>query len=335
MAWYTHTPEAGQQGPYADEEFAALASSGTIPADTLVWREGMAEWRSLGTGSELAATAGLPPGFPRDQTDEFHHLILTTPADYEVPKLAELVSRLLGVPRPDVIGQIKSGYGFLHHARELPIVEQLRDGLAAAGVATRILPAGTVVERPELAPVRKAVPTPAGLEVALTDGARVIPWSEFLQVGAGQVQAYELKLKSPTATEQRQHQQAEEAARQAGGMLGSALVGSGPTTKLTGKMRIEIFTDLLARSGTGSVRLLGNSFDYSWLGDQKEHNAVFNLKKLVTALDAALPESVLRNRGWRGLLRHDQLPAIMQEIKYDSREAFEQEERWLLQLAPG
>ena len=41
MDWYY--VDAGQQaGPVNDAQLAALASSGTILNDTLVWREGMA-----------------------------------------------------------------------------------------------------------------------------------------------------------------------------------------------------------------------------------------------------------------------------------------------------
>ena len=47
MDWYY--VDAGQQaGPVNDAQLAALASRGTILNDTLVWREGMANWRMYG-----------------------------------------------------------------------------------------------------------------------------------------------------------------------------------------------------------------------------------------------------------------------------------------------
>ena len=43
MNWYY--AEAGQQlGPITEEELLRLAESGKIRSDTLVWREGMANW---------------------------------------------------------------------------------------------------------------------------------------------------------------------------------------------------------------------------------------------------------------------------------------------------
>ncbi len=43
MNWY-YVEQGKQTGPVSDEQFNALIQSGTITADTLVWREGMAEW---------------------------------------------------------------------------------------------------------------------------------------------------------------------------------------------------------------------------------------------------------------------------------------------------
>jgi uncharacterized RDD family membrane protein YckC len=43
MNWY-YVEQGTQTGPASDEEFNALVQSGKITADTLVWREGMADW---------------------------------------------------------------------------------------------------------------------------------------------------------------------------------------------------------------------------------------------------------------------------------------------------
>ena len=64
MNWY-YVEQGQQTGPVGDGQFAELARNGKIAADTLVWREGMADWlpynqvkselKSSETGPEIAA----------------------------------------------------------------------------------------------------------------------------------------------------------------------------------------------------------------------------------------------------------------------------------------
>lgn len=55
--WY-YSNLGQRQGPVAEEEFNRLVREGTIRGDTLVWREGMANWQPY---SELAARPGGVP----------------------------------------------------------------------------------------------------------------------------------------------------------------------------------------------------------------------------------------------------------------------------------
>lgn len=56
MSW--HYAVGGlQKGPVTDDEFNQLVSSGTVRDDTLVWKEGWAEWRAYGTVSGGATSA--------------------------------------------------------------------------------------------------------------------------------------------------------------------------------------------------------------------------------------------------------------------------------------
>jgi len=63
MNWYY--VEAGQQaGPVDDAQLAELERSGRIQADTLVWREGMAEWQPYhyaGPGAAAPVAAAVTP----------------------------------------------------------------------------------------------------------------------------------------------------------------------------------------------------------------------------------------------------------------------------------
>jgi len=61
MNWYY--VERGQQaGPVGDEQFADLVRNGRILPDTLVWREGMADWLPYReTGASAPASGSVPP----------------------------------------------------------------------------------------------------------------------------------------------------------------------------------------------------------------------------------------------------------------------------------
>ena len=54
-----------QTGPYFITELAAKAANGSLTRDTLIWREGMAEWAAAGTVPELQSLlAAIPPPLP-------------------------------------------------------------------------------------------------------------------------------------------------------------------------------------------------------------------------------------------------------------------------------
>jgi uncharacterized RDD family membrane protein YckC len=56
MPWY-YAEGAQQNGPVTDEKFGDLVQSGKVRAETLVWREGMANWQPYFT---VAAPTGAP-----------------------------------------------------------------------------------------------------------------------------------------------------------------------------------------------------------------------------------------------------------------------------------
>jgi uncharacterized RDD family membrane protein YckC len=66
MPWY-YAEDAAQQGPVADEQFADLVRLGKVRADTLVWREGMANWQPYSTVAG-PATSDVPPVFTSTPT---------------------------------------------------------------------------------------------------------------------------------------------------------------------------------------------------------------------------------------------------------------------------
>lgn len=58
MNWY-YVENGKQAGPVSQEQFDALCSSGNVTDQTLVWREGMPDWKPWGS----IRTAGAPPVF--------------------------------------------------------------------------------------------------------------------------------------------------------------------------------------------------------------------------------------------------------------------------------
>ncbi|MCL4788529.1 MAG: RDD family protein [Verrucomicrobia bacterium] len=59
MNWFY--VDAGQQaGPVDDAQLEALARSGKVQADTLVWREGMADWQPYRQAKSAASAAAAP-----------------------------------------------------------------------------------------------------------------------------------------------------------------------------------------------------------------------------------------------------------------------------------
>src|SRR5262245_29724181 len=62
MAWF-YAIDGNQKGPVEEAALQSLVTAGTITAETLVWREGMAEWQPYGriAAASAAAAPDAPP----------------------------------------------------------------------------------------------------------------------------------------------------------------------------------------------------------------------------------------------------------------------------------
>lgn len=58
--WYYSDAQRQQHGPVGPGELAALHTKGLLPADTLVWREGMSEWKPWREMMREVVVGGLP-----------------------------------------------------------------------------------------------------------------------------------------------------------------------------------------------------------------------------------------------------------------------------------
>jgi hypothetical protein len=64
--WYVSN--GTRNGPISDHDLRRLLIEGTLASDSLVWKQGMSEWQSVGTIPTLAsAIASLPPDIPKAQ----------------------------------------------------------------------------------------------------------------------------------------------------------------------------------------------------------------------------------------------------------------------------
>lgn len=68
--WYVRPPSGGQYGPAAGEVMRKWISEGRVSSDSLVWREGWAEWREAGplfpnlpTAAASSSAAAAQPRF--------------------------------------------------------------------------------------------------------------------------------------------------------------------------------------------------------------------------------------------------------------------------------
>jgi uncharacterized RDD family membrane protein YckC len=73
MKWY-YVEQGQQTGPVSDEQLAELVRSGKINPGTLVWHEGLPEWRpyaqATGSGENFNANAGTPAAGSTSKTSE-------------------------------------------------------------------------------------------------------------------------------------------------------------------------------------------------------------------------------------------------------------------------
>lgn len=63
MNWF-YSEGGAQKGPIDDSTFRALVANGTIRPETLVWREGMADWQPLSVAEPALAPQVVPPPPP-------------------------------------------------------------------------------------------------------------------------------------------------------------------------------------------------------------------------------------------------------------------------------
>lgn len=254
------------------------------------------------------------------------YLILSNPDDLVLTRLAEILCQALGIPRLDATTRVKRFWGLLHKTEKLEKAEKLKRTFDEAGIATFLLPADDLIKLPSPKVVRKAIPEPQGLTFEHAAEKGLLNWNQIVLLCAGQIGETE------KVTENLPRK------GKAGKWL--ALTGVSITTAVavtyerSKKRQVtkerttqSFYLDMITGDASKSMRIIGESFDYTYLAERMQQNVLFNFKNLVKDVAGFLPD-VRRNRGLRAI----ETEPTMRNVIYDSAKDFETEKLWLAQL---
>ncbi len=93
MSTWHYMKNGSQNGPASVDEVRSLLSSGALPGDTLVWREGLAGWVAANTLSEFSGAA-QPAAAPAPAVPPPPGAIIPEAADVEKNKVFAILSYL-------------------------------------------------------------------------------------------------------------------------------------------------------------------------------------------------------------------------------------------------
>ncbi len=149
MGWH-YVDGAGQQsGPVDEESFRGLLRDGGITAETLVWREGMSEWKSYGTIAAPGATVVCSvsgKSVPKDEAIQIGDKWVS--AEHKNEYLQKIKE---GVPLPGIVRY--AGFWIRFGAKII-------DGLILVVPSTIVQIAGTFLMKDSLKAAQAAGPNP-------------------------------------------------------------------------------------------------------------------------------------------------------------------------------
>ena len=255
-----------------------------------------------------------------------YYLILSNTDDLVLTRLAEILCQALGIPRLDATTRVKRFWGLLHKTGNLDKAEELKRTFDEAGIATFILPASQLTALPSPRVFRKAVPEPQGLSFQHAGESGSLPWDRVVLLCAGQIGETEKVTKNLPRDGK---------ARKWLVRTGISLTTAVAVTYERSKKRqvtkerttSSFYLDIITRDTSKSVRIIGETFDYTYLAERMQQNVLFNFKNLVKDVTGFLPD-VIRNRGLRAM----ETEPTMRNVVYESAKDFETEKLWLAQL---
>jgi hypothetical protein len=255
-----------------------------------------------------------------------YYLILKNPDDFDLTRLAEVLSHSLSILRLDATTWVKRFWGILHKTGKLEKAEELKRAFDEAGIATFILPAKEMTPLPSPKVLKKAVPESQGLTFQQEGRNNLLPWNHVVLLCAGQIGRTE-KVKETLPPDGK----AKKWLMRTGLSMTTAVAISYERSKqrqVTKEIKTaRLCLDMIAMDVSKSVRIVGDSFDYRYLADRMQHNVFFNFKNLVLDVAGFLPD-VKKNRGLRAM----ETEPTMKNVVYDDSKDFETEKLWLMQL---
>jgi hypothetical protein len=255
-------------------------------------------------------------------------VILSQPESYDLQKLADILAPFLSMPRMDVVMQLKRTWGLLHRTQDMNEAQNLQAELNQESIETFILDASEMKEAPSLKVLKEARVEREGLVFKEEDQEKSLSWDSFGLMCAGQVLAM-------TQVKKRTIGDAKVARRVAETGLTPLTALRISHARLKGKEVVEKKTstsfllDLIAADDSESIRILGESFNYSCLKERMGYNVPMNFKNLYTDISKLLP-SVIKNQGAWAMEADD-----MAKMRYTDVSHYENEKRWLMQLVRG
>jgi hypothetical protein len=264
--------------------------------------------------------------------EEISYFVVLKQSDrFDLQGLANVLSRSLGMIRLDATTQLKRSWGLLHKTPELDRAKELQNEFEREGIQTFVLPAPELKAVPEPKVLKKAVPESEGLGYAEEGQDKLLPWHAVVLLCAGEIEET-MRVTETLPPDGK----AKKWLMRTGLSVTTAVAVSYERSKKREVDKQEVSSvhclDLVTKGDTESVRIIGDSFDYSYLGNRMGYHALLNFKSLVLDVGRFLPE-VTRNRGMRAM----ETGAAVQSMRYGDFDDFENEKLWLMQInrAPG
>ncbi|MBW2172723.1 MAG: hypothetical protein JRF69_12275 [Deltaproteobacteria bacterium] len=257
-----------------------------------------------------------------------YFVVLNSIDHFDLPALADILSRTSGIHRMDATTQLKHSWGLLYKTDVIEEAEELQQAFGQIEIETFVLPASRLRKPPQPIVLRKAVPKADGLAFQDKGYDKFLKWSSVILLCAGEIEEIlrtterlppNGKVKkwlfrtglTPITAVAIQHERSK--------------------TREVTKHRSEsrYYLDLIATDDCDSLRIIGDSFDYSCLGSKMAYNVLNNFKTLAVDIAKYLTY-VTKNQGMRAM----EAQTIAQGSKYGSLDDFENEKLWLMQLTP-
>ena len=255
-------------------------------------------------------------------------VVLNRADQFDLLGLADVLSRSLRIPRFDAITHLKRSWGLLHKTDMIEKAEELQQKFGQAGIETFVLSASDLKEVPHPKVLKMAIPEPEGLAFQEEGQNKFLPWNGFTLLCAGEVEET-IRVKESLPPDGKAAKWMARTGLSVTTAVGIAYERSKKREVTKERTDSGYYLDLIAKGDFESVRIVGASFDYSYLGGRMGYNVLLNFKNLVLDIAKFLP-NVTKNQGMRAM----ENKGVMKNVKYGGLKDFENEKSWLMQLNP-